>query len=1434
MSSIRRSRRSSLLALGAAVAVVGYSFSVGAQAPTGSASAAPSASAPTSASAAPSGSAAPVTSASASAAPADSTAAPPTTTARRSPPPPPPTPAQVAALEAAQKEADAYAAGAKDYRDTVTTIIKLHYEEKKRNILTGLDHEIGIEKEELKKARQIAIQRLEEFIAKYSGPNSQPEATPDAMFRLAALYEEVARGEDAKDDLSIGLRPAIALYKRVIREFPQYKELAGIYYYLGHAYNDSSRIEEAQQVWRSLVCHNHYAYPTPADPKNPEVDTIIAMPQDAPPEFWKNWRMRYNDPKRVHKGPPDTTYTEVYPSDCQTIPQPGLRQGEDPKYVAEVWWQIGNWEFDQLDNRGGVVDDEPIAVWDLNRAASAYTKSLGWKKPPLYGVALYKYSWTLFKQQRYEAATRAFVQLLLHTDELEKTMGDTNVGDFRSEAYTYIAGSLTNIDFTGPDPDEPFIQRPDIVDTEPKPEVAEKKLHIAIDRVKDPQLIPQDKPWTIEIYKALAGEFRSLNQFNNAIEVYETILKKWPMDPTAPDVQFAIAETYDQMNVTKKQGTPEHDAIGAKALEARTALANYIGNTPWVDANKENPAAIQNAERLVKGGLRQAAAAHTNLGKQLLVAATQTSNPKEQLDYLNRASAEYRLAVVGWQGYLKQDENAPDAYESRFWLADARNKQVRINFILHSMNRQNPEPTAKEVDEAKTAAIDVRDSNEDDKYLDVAAQFVIEEVDVLRDLDYMRFDDTKGTQGVAKRTAVELEGPTPDEQKVKVVPIPPSVKASMAARDDYISHVPTDKDPTNDKGVKSALIYAFDTADVYFVYGDFANAKARFEPIYKEQCGKNEYGFRAWEKLISMAAKTKNTEESRRLAEAERAHSCAVTAEQTSTAKGESDSIFKVAAFVDADKKFIQACGRDLVKEEDKCDPVTPDRVKAWREAADLYNAALEKDPAYKDAPGAAMRAAFSYKQIGDINKAITAYDRFISAYGKEELLRALEKGDPKNGKAPDPKQYKERIKYLTLAYEEEGTTYYGFFSYPKAAETYEKLATNVRFDNAKRKEAAKNAMLLYNAIGQREKMLAMYKIVVGLGPTPEEKANYDYIVASYDFQQWNPDGADTGSNQNFRKSSILALQGFYNANKGNGVAAKYVLEAAYRVAKMKKAGSDPAYRDWFKNTVAAWDAYRARSAEDAKKLPFADYGAEADFTLIDEEIAQKFDGRPAAYVKLNGEGIFGKTDPKTNQFISKGKFNEDAAIADDYDKKLNEMANKYGSPTWQPAFIARAGTLYDALRTGLYNCGGSAFKLFTPAQEAKLNQLRNSGRDDLVDLADNIEGAVKKAWRDRRDREIDASDQIMVRDYARAVHLGKVYNVRNPLIARALNRLAYFTTLIGDDKMGSYVRQTKDPTDPSGSKLLSYSPFMYVQMRPGLPASPPQNGAGAPLPLAP
>ncbi|HRI72023.1 MAG TPA: hypothetical protein PK156_47650, partial [Polyangium sp.] len=172
----------------------------------------------------------------------------------QAPPPPPPTPAQVAALAELEKEAESFRKYAVDYRSAMTRIIQNHYEERRRRVIDALEKEINIEVLGLKDARAEAIRRLEQFVERYSGRNAHPESTPTAMFRLAALYEERARDEgDLSEDLGVALLPAIALYKRLIREFPQYKELSGVYYYLGHALHDSARFPEAQQVFRSMV-----------------------------------------------------------------------------------------------------------------------------------------------------------------------------------------------------------------------------------------------------------------------------------------------------------------------------------------------------------------------------------------------------------------------------------------------------------------------------------------------------------------------------------------------------------------------------------------------------------------------------------------------------------------------------------------------------------------------------------------------------------------------------------------------------------------------------------------------------------------------------------------------------------------------------------------------------------------------------------------------------------------------------------------------------------------------------------------------------------------------------------------------------------------------------------------------------------------------------
>jgi hypothetical protein len=1362
---------------------------------------------------------------------AEDVAAPVPTYRPHAPPLPAPTPQQTAALDAMRQEAEAYERGARDYKDTITTLVTLHYEEKKKAILGGLDHEIGIEKDELRKARENAIRQLEVFVDRYSGSNAQPEATPDAMYRLAALYEERARGdEDPNTDFAVTLKPAIALYKRVIREFPKYGELAGIYYFLGHSLNDSRRAEEAQQVWRSLVCRNHYKYPPPPDPKNPDVDPVGPMPQDHDDAYWKTWRSRYPRPESLKKGSrEETSFDDPYPQDCEILPQPSVLAGQEPKYVAEIWWRIGDWEFDQLDIKGGVVEYEPYAVWDYNRAASAYTHSMQFKKPPLFGVALYKYAWTLFKQQRYEAAVREFVHLLNYTDEQEKLTGDPGA-DFRQEAFTYIAGSLDNYDFTGPPPDEPYIARPDILDTAKSPAEAEARLRVAIDRVQDPRLIPQDQRWTSEIYKALALEFRAINQYKNALTLYGLMLTKWPMDPSAPETQSAIAEVYELLTQQTKIGDERHE-YERKVLEARTALAKYIGDTPWVDANKDNPAALQRAEELVRTGLKGAAITHTRNGQSALEQADQTGDPKEKLRLTNYALQEYKLAALGWFGYLKQDENAPDAYKSRYFYADSLHNQVRLEVALHQFDpKQFSAPTSQEIATAEQAAIDVRDSDEDDQFIDNAGLFVVDLSDVDRDVAFQRWQDSSGGQGVEPRKEPKLEGKV-GEQKVIVDEIPNVIQKSMKARDEYIQRVPPERDKQN-----RALEYAFYAADQYYLYGHFKEARDRFEPIYKEKCGTSPLGYEAWKRLLVMSNIEKDAERSRKLAAAEKNHSCAVTDAEIKEAKsGLVENVLQNAAFEDANKAFEQA----------KNAPPGPAQDALWLKAGQMYREALEHAPAHKDAPAAAINSAFCYKQIGDFATAIKLYNLFISSYGSEDLLDRLDRGgtDPatKSKVEPDPTEYKERIKYLGMAYDALSTTYYGFFEYQQAAESFAKIANNARFDDARRENAAHIAMALYSNLGDRSNMARMYEISTDskMHLPPDKHAEAEYLKASFDYGQWNPNGGDSGANASARRQAIATLTQYHGAARNKPESARYALESAYRIAKMMQSAGDNGYHTWFKTAIADWEYFKLhpvtisagakQSRITANDAPYSDYGGEAEFTLADEDVRSAFDYATGHHhYSGNVKDIIAAVDKDLGEAEKKWR------------PLLEHVSTQYGSFEWAAASTARVGSLYDSIRTGLDLV---VPKYFTPQQEALLNklqkiveQLQSAGQNDKADQVqqqiDDTRDQVRAKWREAKDKYMEVCNQKMIRQYVTAALIARKYNAKNPTVQAAVSRLAYFTDYLGDDKMKPYVEATPDPLDPN-SKLV-YVGGEFLQWRSGVVASPPPSGQPAPLPAAP
>jgi tetratricopeptide (TPR) repeat protein len=1390
---------------------------------TTSASATPSASASSSAAAS---SAAPSSAVSAASASAPvSPAAPPTKSAtpiRKVPGPPDPSADQVAALAELQAEAERYQAAAKDYRSALSRIVRHHYEERKRRVISALDRELDIEKKALLDAREEAIRRLEAFVERYSGPNAHPENTPDAMFRLAALYEERARTNDelTQEQLNERLGQAIRLYKRIVREFPKYREIAGVYYYLGHALNDSSRIEEAQQVWRSLVCHDAYPYPVATDPKNADIDLVKPLKQDHDDKYWAEWEGRHPDPitqdgkkPSGRPGAPARAVTDVsdelafqnpYPKSCKPVPQRTL-PGQDPRYLAEVWWLIGDYHFNEVSTAGG--------PFNYNRAQSAYSNSLQFKKPPIYGVAMYKLAWTYYRQQRYHTSADQFVELLRYADEQEKLTGDAGT-DFRSEAYTYIAGSLLYVDFEGPPADDPFIVRSDILDDTTKtPAEQEQVMRVAIERVQDPKLVPQDQKWTVDIYRALAQEYRDLNQYRNTVELGKLILQKWPLDCGAPVVQNQIAETYDTLARGAREGSEEAEKFAAEALDARTKLAQYVGSgKPWVDACKNDPEAIQTAERLVKNGLRRAAADHTNIARALVEEASKRTEAEEQVPILERALREYKLAAQGWRGYLEQDENASDAYDSRFWLADALYNSVALTVALG----RDPEAL---VADARQAAVDVRDSNENNKYLQPAAFFVVGIAYQRYDYAVKQFKNSGGSQGIESRDEVRFEGEG-EARKVVKDELPPVLLDYVLARSEYIGRVPDNLDvqvPV-ERGasatVPQAKRYEFELAAEYFVYGDFPEAKKRLTPIYNEQCGKTALGYKAWELLQSMANFENNIDESRALAEAAIQRSCAVTEEQKVKEGDFAKTTVSKGYYIDAARAYEKA---------EKMAP-GPERDKAWREAAALYKVALEKAPGRDEAPEAAILGAAAFKQIGEFDLAIGMYDLFIKEYGSEDKLTLLEKGDSK-AKPPvvaDPKKYADRLKNLKIAYDEFAKAYVLFFNYRSAAETFDVISKTKRFTEADRRDAALNAVVLYANLGDETKMQAARQVLYGLSPSVEQKMRVDYLVAEADLKQWNESGPDEGANRSARQRATAAMETYYQRNRTERAAAPFVVQAAYNASKLHRAGRSSKASEWCSNTTKAFDEYKSAKPSDAMGSLQADYAAECAYNVLDQRIRENFDYETKHH---RYEGVIDKVQ---------AEFKKDVEVeAKKWNDELQRVIDNYKSTKWTVTARARQGSLYDSCRTGLYNATPPAVKLYTDKEEKLLAMAEDSDNDELVEKADLIRQTRREAWRSVRERDIQAADKVMIRFYAQAVVLSRGARVRTPATDNALRRLAFFTDILGNDKIREYTSGLVDEYSNPPAPYV-YQDNEFLRTRPGMTADLAPSGVTAPQPVAP
>jgi len=161
--------------------------------------------------------------------------------------PPPPSSASPAIdpkqLEEMAQDVQHFTEMVQEYRSTARMILKRAYADKVKDINSKYYPQIALNDKEARDRRRDAIAMFEAFLRHY--PNYK-RWTPDAMFRLAELYYEKSAEEFLDADESykkaidspnpptappprVDYSPTIALYQRLLTEFPNYRFLDAAY-----------------------------------------------------------------------------------------------------------------------------------------------------------------------------------------------------------------------------------------------------------------------------------------------------------------------------------------------------------------------------------------------------------------------------------------------------------------------------------------------------------------------------------------------------------------------------------------------------------------------------------------------------------------------------------------------------------------------------------------------------------------------------------------------------------------------------------------------------------------------------------------------------------------------------------------------------------------------------------------------------------------------------------------------------------------------------------------------------------------------------------------------------------------------------------------------------------------------------------------------------
>jgi TolA-binding protein len=643
-------------------------------------------------------------------------------------------------LDDMAKDVQRFADMVTEYRGTARQILKRSYEDKVKSINAKYDAQIDMNDRDARDRRRDAIAMFEAFLLKY--PNDK-RWTPDAMFRLAELYyeksaEEFLDADEAYKKAIDGPNPPTEPPPRV-----DYTPTINLYRRLLTEF-PTYRFLDATDYLLGF-CLGEMGEDAQAK------QALLALvcsnkykPLDtpAPAPVVKSGQKAVGGDDAPYKG-------------CVPV-------RKDSKFIPEVWTRIGEFHFDNPN--------------ELLLAIAAFRKVLTFPDSPYYDRALYKLAWSYYRDNRFPEAVKEFDDLVRYADG--RTAAGQKVGsDLRPEAVQYLGVSFAEPDWDGDGLPDPITG-----------------LQRALDFYKG----RENEPHVREVFQRLGDIYFDQTKYADAINVYKTLLAKWPYYTDAPKVQDRIVHAY------------EKDRNLAAAAVAREALGrNYTKGSDWYNHNRDNPDALAAAQELAEDALLTAA---TNVHAAAQACKAKWLENQKDTAKLESCKKQYASAAELYARYLTVYPNSKRVYEFSAFYADALYYSGQIN-------------------EAIAAYKVVRDSVLDNRYQEDSAFRMIKAYEeIIADLKQQK----------------KLEDPPiPDEKNTKppvvAIPMPDIYKKYLDAIDWYVTNVKNDRVPE--------LKYA--AAVIVLRYRDWPAARERLGAITTQYCGtKSDVGFKSYDAIL--------------------------------------------------------------------------------------------------------------------------------------------------------------------------------------------------------------------------------------------------------------------------------------------------------------------------------------------------------------------------------------------------------------------------------------------------------------------------------------------------------------------------------------------------------------------------------------------------------